>query len=106
MQLKLSDYSIFTEKFESEENQEEIHILYPTRSSNTVLISDHLYEKLVRNDFTGIADNSLDRLPKIEALVSADENELQTILVAAQKAATNVLKLPEKAGSLFINLQP
>lgn len=55
-------------------------VLFATRTARTLTVSEALYDKLKREAWDEMHDNDFEKLLRVEAIVPAGEDELQTVL--------------------------
>ncbi|MDF7816463.1 radical SAM protein [Runella sp. MFBS21] len=81
MDFKLSQYLVVTEPV-----TERKRVLFATRTARTLVITNSLYDKLMRGAWDEIEDQVFEKMLQIEAIVPADNDELKTI-IGRNKAA-------------------
>jgi len=83
MNFKRSHYLVITDPISDTIPK---RMLLATRTARTLVINESLHTKLQNEDWDEMNDNDFDKLRQIEAIVPANENELQTI-IGRNKAA-------------------
>ncbi|WP_338846550.1 radical SAM protein [Massilia sp. W12] len=77
---KLSDYLIFTPAVANKQSDDALHIMYATRSGNSLLLKKSVCDNLKKGAFDKLGDETLAKLIQIDAIVPQEENEFETVL--------------------------
>jgi uncharacterized protein len=96
--VKLSHYVIVTDPLKDANSK---RILYSTRSGKTLMVPEICYEYLLEGRFDEIPKPVVDKLIETQALVSADEDELLSIVTDNKNSIDN-----ESNEGLYVVIQP